>query len=544
MKSIGLCTDQKIALLCDDFLYLNNYKTAEEIKNIDSKVEFLFTSVMSLEVIHRQDEKDTLLDDYINRALLLIKIKEQSTVSLALDYDIEYLISQYSRKLCKNKLGRGKININVDAIKRIAKNMLMDDFVALLDESNNSGETSNVEFSGAFVKMQEFALVIRDLYATDDVYGLENTLNTDIRHNGVVPTLRAVFEANEVICQKKNDKYIENVYYENHSKNSLKSNAYLFFQERIKEFSETVDSLINNLKNKYLHVFTNDLDDKYKLFKLTISDDEVLELLTCLEKNQDFDEIINAVVALLNDKTRQAMKEGSTTLKLGFKNEIDKEIRNLIQSMEKQEKINSGFINCLKHTKNQFEHVIDEVSQWLNFINKSADDFALMVPITEAYEFVEKTHPTIKTSIKYQNIDYLCDINCDGEHLATFIRMFLILFQNAAKSIKQNGECHIQVNCEFQNNIVRVTIENNYDHLDKELILKIINSLNGNEILKGASKGSGSGIFKVKKMLSHELKVTHDLDISFNEAKNIFKVVIDYDLNTIQTEIKNEVSDN
>lgn len=542
MKEASLCTDQKVALLCDDYLFLNNFRTAEEITEINDKTIFLFTSVMTIEVINRQDEKDTNLDDFINRALLLMKVKEKSDDSLSLFYDIEYLISQYSRKLCKNNLGRGKININLDAIKRIAKSNLSFEFNELLNELGSVNLDSDIEFTNSYIKTQEMTLKIRDLYATHEVYGLENTLNTDIRHNGIVPTIRAVFEANGVICQKKNDIYLNNLKYEEYCKNNLINNAYMFFQEKIMEFSEEIDNLTNNLKNKYLHIFTNDLDDKHKLFKLIISKDEVTDILSYIVKNQDFDEVTSFILEMLNSKTKKAMKEGSEILRIGFKAEVERKISQLIKFLNKEEKINKQFIENLKHTKNQLEHVISEVADWLNFINKSADDFSLMIPITEALEFVEKTHPNIEIEIEYINTEALNDYHYNGDYLVTFIRMFLILFQNAAKSIKHENECRIKLTYVLNKSNATVTVENNYNTIDKQLILSIKESLEKGKELEGASKGSGSGIFKVKKMLSHELNAHHFLDISFDDKARTFKVIINYDINSINKGDRNELS--
>ena len=536
LKQMGLCNDQKIALLCDDYLFLNDFETAQKISNIDEKTKYLFSSIMTIEVLNRQDLKVISLDDFINRALLLLKIKEQTEHLGTLNYDIEYLTSQYSRKLFKNGLGKGKININIDAIKLLAKSNFADEFIGLLQENLNLTDIENIEFSSGYLKVEELTLKIRDLYATHELYGLDNTLNNDIRHNGIVPTLRAVFEANGVICTKKGAEYLDNLEYENNCKNNLRYHGYRLFQDKIIEFSELIDALFNGLKNKYLHVFTNDLDDKAKLFKLTITHDDVVDISAFINTTQDLDLVIDYILDLLNKKTSQAMKEGAATLKIYIKERVDKHIITLIESLERQPKINNNFIENLKHTKNQFEHVIIEVSDWLNFIKKSADDFSLMIPIEEALEFVKETHPKMDISIKYHNRKALNTYDYNGKYLATFIRMFLNVFQNAAKSINQSTSCNLKVNYTINNGKAIISIVNNYDTINKELIDKIKESLRKNKILEGASKGSGSGIFKVKKMLSYELKVDNSLDIIVDEKNKTFKLVITYDLAQILKE--------
>jgi hypothetical protein len=546
LKIMGLCNDQKVALLCDDYLYLNSFKTAREISDVDEKVVFLFSSTMTIEVLNRQDLKNTSLDDFINRALLLIKIQEKAENFESLSYEIEYLISQYSRKLFKNELGKGKISINIDAIKLLAKSNFSDEFDDLLQEDLNLADIDNKEFSKGYLKAEEFTLKVRDLYATHEVYGLDNTLNTDIRHNGIVPTLRVVFEANEVICTQQGDSYLDNLYYEQNCKNNLRYHGYRLFQNKIVEFSEQIDTLLNGLKNKYLHVFTNDLDDKEKLFKLTINNDEVAEVLTFVNSTHDLGLAIDCILELLNKKTSLAMKEGSATLKVYIKDRVDIFILDLIKSLEREAKINSSFIESLKHAKNQFAHVIFEVADWLNFIKKSADDFSLIIPIEEALEFVKETHPRMDISIEYDNRKALGEYDYSGEYLATFIRMFLILFQNAAKSITQNTRCNLKVGYVVNNGKAKITIHNNYDTINVELIDKIKESLSKDKILEGASKGTGSGIFKVKKMLSYELKISNSLDIFVDEKSKVFKLTITYDLARIRKEEESvdEISNN
>ena len=534
LKIMGLCNAQKVALLCDDFLYLNEFETAQDIIEIDRRVIYLFSSVMTIGVLNRQDLKILNLDDFINRALLLLKIKDQTEDLESLSYDIEYLTSQYSRKLVKNKLGKGKVNINFDAIKLVAKSNLGNEFESLLHEDLHVLNLDNVEFTDGYLKAEEFILKIRDIYATHELYGLDNTLNTDIRHNGIVPTLRAVFEANGVICTKRNNHYLDNTDYKESAKNNLIFHAYRLFQDKIIEFSDQIDTLLNGLKNKYLHVFTNDLDDKDKLFKLTISKTHVLEIVEFINDTRDLDLTVDYILELLNKKTSEAMHEGSVTLRVYIKDRVDKLIADLIDSLDRQPKINGSFIENLKHARNQFDHVIFEVSEWLNFIKKSADDFSLMIPIEEALEFVRETHPTLELSIKYRNRTALNEYDYDGEYLATFIRMFLILFQNAAKSNSVGKLCNLKVSYTCNKGKGKLTIINNYDTINIELIERIKESLRKNQILDGASKGTGSGIFKVKKMLTYELKINNSLDIDVDEDSKTFKLSITYDLAQIQ----------
>ncbi|WP_158768225.1 hypothetical protein [Paraglaciecola sp. L1A13] len=534
LKLMGLSNNQKVALLCDDFIYLNKLTTAKDITIIDDKVEFLFLKVMSVEVLNRQDFKDRNLDDFINRALLLHKVLKQRDNSESLSNEIEYLVSQYSRKLFKNELGRGKISINIDAIKLIIKNKFNNDFLDILKTDLNVDNENNVEFSSAYLKIREFVLNVRDLYATHEAYGLENSLNTDIRHNGIVPTLRVVFEENEVICNKKKDTYLNNLNYEKNCKNSLNYRGYNLFQSKIKEFSEQIDTLLNSLKSKYLHVFTNDLDEKEKLFKLTIDHNDVLDVMKFVKSTQDLSLAIDYIFELLNKKTAQAMNAGAAVLQLGIKNKVDGFISSLIDGLNKSAKVNSGFIENLRHAKNQFSHVIFEVSDWLDFSKKSADDFPLQIPIDEALDFVKKTHPMMNITLEYSNHEKPYRNDYKGEYLATYIRMFLILFQNAAKSKTKSSTCRLKVDYVVNNNVVSISVSNDYDSIDLDLIDKIKSSLNEGKILEGASKGSGSGIFKVKKMLEYELKVDNKLNIRVDEVNKIFNLVISYDSTKIR----------
>jgi hypothetical protein len=536
MKEAGLTNDQKVALLCDDFLYLNGFSTAEEIDDINNEIIFLFVNVMTVEVINRQDEKSEMQDDFINRAKLLYKVKDDTEDLQSLIYDVEYLVSQYSRKLCINDLGKGKINVNADAIKKLSMNKLGTDFKNLISQDLKLDfYLPDFEYCDLYFKSKEFILSIRDLYAMHDVYGLENTLNTDIRHNGVVPTLRAVFASNGVICKKSKDEYLANPLYEKCVKNVLKNEPYEMYQDMIKDFSREVDTILNNLKNKYMHIFTNDLDDMDKLFKLTISKEEVIEFITYISKNNSKEDAVDFVLTMLKDKTEKAMRIGKETIKVAIKSQVDKKILSLIANLRKAYTINRPFIEELKHTKNQFEDVTIEVAEWLNFTKHSADDFTLLVPITEALDFVKNIYPTVNLHVNNQKSDTITTHYYKGDYLVTFIRVFLILFQNAAKSANDQGDCNINVHYEVTSNHCCLIISNNYESTDLNLVYKIQKVLEEGDMHQGAFNERGSGIHKIKKMLNKDLQVDNKLKINVNEEDKCFEVRIEHDINLLRT---------
>jgi hypothetical protein len=535
MKEAGLTNNQKVALLCDDFLYLNGFSTAEEINDINKEIIFLFVNVMTVEVINRQDEKSEMQDDFINRAKLLYKVKDHTEDLQSLIYDVEYLVSQYSRKLCKNDLGKGKINVNADAIKKLSMSQLGVDFNNLISlDLELDFDIPDFEYCDLYFKSKEFILSIRDLYAMHDIYGLENTLNTDIRHNGVVPTLRAVFASNGVICKKSKDEYLENPLYETYVKNVLKNEPYEMYQNMIKDFSKEVDTILNNLKNKYMHIFTNDLDDMDKLFKLTISKEEVIRFITHISENHSKEDAVDFVLTMLKGKTEKAMRIGKETIKVATKSEVDKKILSLIANLRKANNINRPFIEELKHTKNQFEDVTIEVADWLDFTKHSADDFTLLVPITEALDFVKNIYPTITLRVNDQKSDIITAHPYKGDYLVTFIRVFLILFQNAAKSANEQGDCNINVHYEVKNEHCCLIISNNYESTDLNLVYKIQKVLEEGNMHQGAFNESGSGIYKIKKMLNRDLQVDNKLKINVNEEDKCFEVIIEHDINLLR----------
>ena len=108
------------------------------------------------------------------------------------------------------------------------------------------------------------------------------------------------------------------------------------------------------------------------------------------------------------------------------------------------------------------------------------------------------------------------------------------ILNDAAKSNSVGKSCNLKVSYTCDKGKGKLTIINNYDTINIELIERIKESLHKNQILDGASKGTGSGIFKVKKMLTYELKINNSLDIEVDEDSKTFKLSITYDLAQIQ----------
>ncbi len=538
--SLHLLTTKKdsqiVALHLDDYLDYLEINKPSDINFDDEKHKFMLHKVCNLDVLESlhiiRKIYPTSNDRMLDRTLILSKLKTKfSYKEEEITKELEFLQHQFSRNLCVSDVEPGKININTEMIAEIFKAEKKNIIAGL--ELAYANDKDNFEYSldkipsqvnsNLFVSAYEFFMAIRDIYTLDPKYGLDYQLNTNIRHNGIVPYLRAIFESEGIICDHENNQYKDNINFETACRSLLVRHKYEELQNKIKNFSKRIDTRINKLKSVYMHVATNDKDDKDKLFKIIINESDVYKLLVFINDNNDIDSCINYCLGIMNNKSEECLNVGRALIKIGLGDLFKKELRNLEASLKGS--FSTKFIDAISITRNELDSRLENISQWLNFSEYSADDFLLEVALYEAKSFVDTIFCNVKVEIEIKN-NFSNKI--DGKYLMSFINIFILIFENACKRRKYKEEINILITTSSTEDNLSIEISNLSKNIDNEIINKINSNINDASKLHNANKEKNSGVYKVKKHLELDISVPNNINIESSGDEFIFTIDIDY----------------
>lgn len=519
----------------DDYLDYLELTKPSDINIDDEKHKFMLHKVCNLDVLESlhiiRKIYPTSNDRMLDRTLILSKLKtEFSYKEEEITKELEFLQHQFSRNLCVSDVEPGKININKEMIAEIFKSEkknIISSLELAYESDKNSFEysldkTSSQVNSNLFVSAYEFFMAIRDIYTLDQKYGLDYQLNTNIRHNGIVPSLRAIFESEGIICDHENNQYKDNINFETACRSLLIRYKYEELQNKIKKFSKRIDTRIDKLKSVYMHVATNDKDDKDKLFKIIINESDVFKLLVFINDNNDIDSCINYCLGIMNNKSEECLNIGRALIKIGLGDLFKKELKNLETSLKGS--FSTKFIDAISITRNELDNRLEKISQWLNFSEYSADDFLLEVALYEAKSFVDTIFCNVNVEIEINNT---FNRKIDGQYLMSFINIFILIFENACKRRKYREEIKIIITTSLIKETMSIEISNLSKNVDNEIINKINSNINDVRKLHNANKEKNSGVYKVKKHLELDIAVPNSIKIQSSGDEFIFTIDID-----------------
>lgn len=522
---------QLVSLYCDEYLNIHKFKGAEYIEGVGTKVKYLLEYILTVEVIKRQEVK-TDIDSKIVRTKILNKLKLLNEPSANVSAEIEYLTSQYAQKKCVNKLGQGKLKVDLELMKVNIMRDFSDDFYEIMHTLNSEiKDIDDVFILGEHDRLlcykyaHDLILKIRTLYTIDDILGVENSLNLDFRHNNIVQELRAPFEINSVICNTLNGNYLDNEFLHKHFNLVLLDKYYKLAQGHVKNFSSQVDDLLfHYLKDKHLHICTNDFEETQKLFKYEVDKSDIYSLVKYIKSNSNFTNVVDWILDFFTNKTKEALSDGKQLIK----RDVCAALLQLVSDLEMKllpifgNDKQSSFMRELLKVQDSVYFSTLETSEWFDFSKDSADDFPIFIPIAEAQDFVKRTNSYKEITFNITNPDTSL---FKGKFLKEFIRIFILVFQNAVTSC--DSKCKLVVEVD-NNDGYYITVRNNYDNIDMHKVEHIKKCLKDNNFIDGAGQDSGSGIFKVKKLIEFGLGSTNHIKISVDEESKEFTLSISF----------------
>lgn len=494
----------------------------------------------------------------------------------------EYIneISEINRQILIRKgikqIDESKIYVDIKGIKKSLENDVRESFERSKSISNlsldqihkldlnsdsvyfayykKSVETNKVEFKDSDLKIASYSrisqfsdmfLKIRDKFIASNEFGIDTYLSMRIRHGTLLGEIRSVFEKYYLITKKGNsNKYEENEYW---LKGNIGSNqrAKQSFDLIMSGFSENIDRISEELKNKKLQIKTEKKPSD-GLFDYSYDGKSLqaifLERMADIENYEIF---FDEVIAVLWERTEINLSNIREEISNIIKDEIVDLLTNLLHKIEqlfnKQETPEvSELIRNITSCQTEIKNELDKIAEWFKRTNsKSINEFYINLPI-------DATLTTIKRLFKdfsqlEPEIINKCTIKFEGEHFPHFTYIMQNLFHNILEhSALPFDLLKVKIEILQDDNILTLIMENNFSD-EINLITKniqiestrqvIINSHDNDKIR--AEKGTG--YLKINKTLKSDLARDEFLIKLFDVDENrIFKSMITFNIDGLK----------
>lgn len=519
---------QHTSNVCENFLENINIVDKSQL-NFENQLipAFFLTDLLSIDILEGmtsiiESELDVLLtrleiDRYIvtNDSIFGKNIVRKSKSEIT---NIFYKLIMQS---CSHEAGEGRIYVDKSSLKAKMLNDVEKE-LCTLKENDDRGLNTYVEMtddhgieyhsmSTPFMRdLFDLIMKVSEGYTIDKLYGIDQSLNVGIRHGGIVNLLWAPLKNNGIAAQKSKDgKFIPNPVWRNdfgyYQKGFLD-----YIDKNLVILNEKINTIINAAKEK-VHINTGEFIERSKIFNYVIEIEFVEEMANNIDVI-DGDSFIELIFNYLDEKTNDCLEYAREEFIPDLRTEMNKAI-----SAAKDEIKIENLNRAITQSKIQLEESIDFLQTWFSWSGTSKTPFAFKSAIEKSKFVLHKLHPWLNISI-IGNLD-LNKIFL-GKYFTSIVTLLTLIFENVVKH-GDNRDCtEIMVGQQISNDVITLSFQNRIQtNLSNDEIDKIarINEILDTEYETYSAKENGSGIFKIKKILSLELKCKNHIHINITE---------------------------
>lgn len=567
----------------DEFLNSHNLNYPKEIENIinnldKDKVVYFLKYICKQDVFDSSymfDTQDDLDNERIEVCSLLTKIDKENFE--------EYIneISEINRNILIRRgikqIDESKIYVDVKGIKNILEKDIKESFdrsmnlqTLTLDQiqkldlnsdnviipyydgatelNHNETNTSNFKITSysRFEQFTDMFLKIRDKFIASNEFGIDTYLSMRIRHGTLLGEIRSVFENYYLITKKEDssDNYKNNLYWQKLIHNSDKETSDTF-NNLMSQFSQKIDSISEELKNKKLQIKTEKKESE-GFFDYSFDNSELLQLFTKrIASITNYELFFDEIISILWEKTelnltkiRDDISDNIKETMVGLLVNLSKEVEVIFDKYEQIE-VNE-LIRNITLCQTDIRNELDKIAAWFKRTNsKTINEFYINLPI-------DSTITTLKRLFKeFQNLEINLNINSDMKFEGENFPHFCYIFQNLLHNIIEHSELKcdqlkVDIDIKNVNDELVIKISNNFsenidlndrnDQIQKTREL-LLNSFDNDKIR--AEKGTG--YLKIQKTLKSDLlREVFDILIDSVDNSRIFNTQISFNINNLQ----------
>ena len=453
--------------------------------------------------------------------------------------EIERLSKNLLISLAKREVENGKIYVDMEGIRTLLgkdvcesferyidfrENDLNDQIVYILNSLNSNAEHSEtsktkIVYLRHEIKQidmfQDILIRIRDIFVADNKYGLDGCLSVRIRHGTLESRLRGCFEKHKLITTKAPDgTYRKNEFwFTNGKKHPDKAEKIVAV---FSAFATQVDSIITFIKKELIQIRTEDKNPE-GLFDFVIDRNFVERISAKTIQVSSFEEFEKIMLDEMLKMTDSSLENVRGTLK----NEINTSFQDALKKLEtdlQQHKSQSfnfrGLIDQIANARTDISIELQNISEWFHLTQpNSFSDYQPSLALSISYDTMQMSHGDYILNCDQSNIDE--SIYLKGNTLPNFVDIFNILLDNVIKHSGLQHSASLKFSVWRDENCIYIRAENPVKPgcLDQSRMLELEALLSRWESEGYVNKEGGSGLHKIKKILSVDLKCKNTISI-------------------------------
>lgn len=385
---------------------------------------------------------------------------------------------------------------------------------------------------------------IRDKFLFSNYYGLDYYLSQRIRHGTIIGQLRRQFQELNLVTSRSSEDgdYLPNKYW-SETQLGLDMDVKEKFELRMAQFSQNIDALITELKDRYVQIKTEDAKTEqsgwfnYMYIPNWHKDDLYSLFISKIQLITDFNEFTNSIFDILWDMTAQNLKRIRTAIDQQVKamliNHLDELESDLMIILKDSQpgKIMKSIADCRTNVQSD----VDTVIRWFNRSKNDEIDFTLADAFNTSLTIVNNINSPflIQFNEKLETETFF-----KGAYFTHFVDLLKIFITNIFNYFKDHEMLHHRADIQFhlEEGILVIDFNNALAEKDlqEELLLKIeeiktaLLSTNYSAI-RGEVK---SGFYKANNIIKNVFRnKSNEIIVDLHE--NTFKVKIIISVNSL-----------
>lgn len=461
--------------------------------------------------------------------------------------EIHRLTNSLMIQLTRREVETSKIYMDISGIKSLLlkevceayerysefrTNDLNEQIVQVLNSFNNEKESSSGLHKIYFIDIEQDTMLediikqTRDIFVADDKYGLDGYLSVRIRHGTLESQLRSCFEKLKLITTKGvNGIYQANQFWYGSAQEISNKQK---IDQVFSEFSAKVDSIISHLKKDLIQIQTEDKNPN-GLFNFSISENDVSIIKARIPLDASFEKYEEIVLEFLLDITEDCLSK----IRNSLQTEINEEFQSALNELQTRLSGYNTELNThrlsdqIATARTDISNELKTIAEWFRLTRPdSFQDYQLSLAASISCSIMQ----SFSNAFVPDTTDIDPQINLKGSTLPSVVDIFKILFDNVIKHSGLSNEIATKVLAHQNQDQVIIQVSNLVapNSVCTENMDTIISQLSNWETSGSINREGGSGLYKIKKILSVDLQCANT--ISYSYEKDTFSLSITADL--------------
>ncbi|WP_147443172.1 hypothetical protein [Corallococcus sp. AB011P] len=371
---------------------------------------------------------------------------------------------------------------------------------------------------------------LRDEYVSSSAHGLDGYLSVRIRHGTLSGHLRSPVEAQKLITpwDEASGEYRPNEAWAAKFSGSTKG-VREHIEARLGRFSRDFDEIVRMMLNEWIRV--RRVPEDKGLFNFVFYETDAVGLAQLVGLNVGFVELVNAIFAMFGRRLEHSLKvvrEAIERIAKSKVNDLLAELQSEISQIrgELDPRAFNDFSNAISAARTGVQVAFDRVVEWFRVSAATAQDpFSIEDAVRVSVESVRTATRVVNARISLNGTERRRLLQ--GILLPAFVDLFFIVFDNIVKHSATSSPHEANIQITYGDEKIHCLVESPIGAAAMAAPLRtrvedIRTSMRESSNLAAVSREGGTGLLKIRKILTHDLQLPPVLDFGFREDRVFF----------------------